>query len=96
MNGAAFPPSCPDWRKWRPGHGLVAHWYTPETFRQLVASYIASERYGAEPITARAFVAMFRGLSSTAKQKVVTQGFKRDHLHELAVGGDLDAALGDS
>ena len=41
-------------------------------------------------MTIRAFVAGFRGLSSTGKQKIVTAGFKRDHLSEMVIGRDLD------
>ena len=90
MNGDEVPATVQGWRKWLPSNPLVAHWYGPDTFRDLVAHYIASERYGADPCTVRAFVASFRGLTSTVKQKAVTEGFKRDYLHELAVDGDLD------
>jgi DNA topoisomerase VI subunit B len=90
LNGTLFPATSPGWRKWAAAHALVPAWYTPETFRELVAHYVASERYGASPITVRAFIAMFRGLTSTAKQKKVTAGFGRDYLHELVAGHDLD------
>lgn len=92
LNGDTISATRPSWKKWSPNERLCPHWYTPETFRELVAHYVASERYGADPVTVRAFVAGFRGLSSTGRQKSVTEGFKRDHLAELVVdnGRDLD------
>lgn len=92
LDGVTYPATCPDWKKWKPNDRLCAHWYTSETFRDLVAHYVASERYGADPVTIRAFVSGFRGLSSTGKQKVITAGFKRDQLSELVEGDDLDDA----
>jgi DNA topoisomerase VI subunit B len=96
LNGEKITSTAPDWRKWRADDRLVPHWYTSETFRELVANYIASERYGADPITVRAFVATFRGLTSTAKQKAVTEGLKREYLHDLAAGGELDSGAIDT
>ncbi len=90
MNGDEIPATVQEWRKWLPSNPLVAHWYDEDTFRDLVAHYIASERCGADPCTVRAFVANFRGLTSTVKQKTVTEGFKATHLHELVTNGDLD------
>lgn len=91
LDGETLPATDPGWQHWTGAERLVAEWYTPETFRELVRNYVASERYGAEPITVRAFVATFRGLSSTVKQKHVTAGFKRDYLHDLVVDGSLDS-----
>ena len=93
LDGETIAASSADWKKWRPSD-LCPHWYTPDTFRELIAHYVASERYGASPVTVREFVSSFRGLTSTAKQKTVTEGFKRDHLSELVVddGRDLDQA----
>ena len=57
-----------------------------------MAHYISSERNGDTPVTVREFVSGFRGLSSTAKQRVVTSGFQREYLAELVSddGRDLD------
>ncbi len=90
LNGETIRANVPGWKKWRADDALVPHWYDLATFRELVAHYVASERYGMAPITVREFVSRFRGLSATAKQRAVTDGFKRDHLHELVEGGDLD------
>ena len=90
LDGETYSATCPDWKKWNPNERLCAHWYTPETFRDRVGHDVASERYGADPVTIRAFVSGFKGLSSTGKQKIVTNGFKRDHLSEMINGRDLD------
>ena len=68
------------------------HWYSPERLENLIASYVAAERAGAAPRTVRQFVAEFRGLSATAKQKTVSAaaGLERAHLHDLVIHGQLD------
>lgn len=89
-----IPATDPGWRKWRPADPTSPHWYTAERLRDLVAAYLTQERQeGAKARTVREFVAEFRGLSGTAKQKAVTTslGLTGAHLHDL-VGGD-DVAL---
>ncbi len=76
--------------KWSPNQPTSAHWYNAETLRDLIAAYIARERDGAPERTVREFVAEFRGLSATAKQKVVTEGWSGKRLHEFVAGGDVD------
>jgi DNA topoisomerase VI subunit B len=93
LNGVTVAATKSAWKKWQPTHRLVPHWYTPETFRDLVAHYVASERYGAEPSTVRAFVAGFHGLSSTKRQKEVTDGLQRAYLNDLVEDNDLDEGV---
>jgi DNA topoisomerase VI subunit B len=73
------------WRKWAPSDPTSAHWYTAERLRGLIAAYIADERRGGRARTVREFVSEFAGLSSTAKQKLVTEaaGLSRAYLHDL-------------
>jgi len=85
-----FEATDPDFYKWRANEPTSAHWYTPETLRSLIAGYIAREREGARARTVREFVAEFRGLSSTVKQKQVTEGFSRTRLADLVEDGRFD------
>src|SRR5215467_14335425 len=48
------------------------------------------QRTGRPARTVREFVAEFRGLSATGKQKVVTEGWAGKRLHDFIVDGDLD------
>jgi DNA topoisomerase VI subunit B len=77
------------WRKWAPRDPTSAHWYTTDRLQGLIAAYIADERRGGRARTVREFVSEFAGLSSTAKQKHVTEaaGLSRAYLHDL-VGHD--------
>src|SRR5262245_46324319 len=79
------------WRKWLPRDPTSAHWYTVARLRTLVTAYIAEERRGGRRRTVREFVCEFAGLSSTAKQKQVTEaaGLSRASLHDLVVGSDV-------
>ena len=60
------------WRKWSPMDPTSPHWYTAERLRELIAAYLTQEREsGVRARTVREFIAEFRGLSGTAKQKAV-------------------------
>ena len=62
----------PNWNKWRPSDPTSPHWYTDERIIRLMGAYIARDREkGREPRTVRDFISEFRGLSGTAKQKLV-------------------------
>jgi len=76
--------------KWRASDPTSPHWYTPETLRSLIAGFLLRERDGGRARTVREFVSEFRGLSSTVKQKQVTEGLSRVHLRELVENGALD------
>jgi DNA topoisomerase VI subunit B len=62
----------PGWQKWRPSDPTSPHWYTDERIIRLMGAYIARDQEkGREPRTVREFISEFRGLSGTAKQKLV-------------------------
>ena len=82
----------PGWSKWRPADPTSPHWYSAEQLRDLVAAYLNAERQeGAKARTVREFVAEFRGLSGTAKQKKVTTslGLTGAYLHDLVDDDDV-------
>lgn len=76
--------------KWVASDPTSIHWYNPEALRGLVAANLKSGR----DITVREFVSEFRGLSSTAKQKAVTDGvgLSGARLSSLVVSNDIDMA----
>jgi DNA topoisomerase VI subunit B len=91
------------WAKWRPQNPTSPHWYDAARLRRLMAAYISrDEDQGREPRTVREFIAEFRGLSSTIKQKLVLEqlGAARLSLPEFFGDGesgniaDLLAAMG--
>lgn len=75
----------PRWLKWRPSSPTPAHWYRQEELERLIAAYLAHDEAGGRERTVREFVAEFRGLSSTGKQKQV--------LAELGLAGQPLSAL---
>src|ERR1017187_5777620 len=92
LNGRSYPRIGPC-TKWSPRQPTSAHCYNSETLRDLIAAYIAKQRDGGPERTVREFVAEFRGLSSTAKQKAVTEGWQGKRLHDFVVAGDVDAGF---
>jgi hypothetical protein len=58
-----------DWHKWQPSMPTSPHWYSAERLRGLIAAYLSGSR---KAITIREFISEFDGLSSSAKQKAVT------------------------
>lgn len=89
---ARFNRTSETCNKWVAGEPTSPHWYNEEQLRNLIAAYIASERYGEQAKTVRAFVSEFRGLKSTAKQKTILSRLKLSdiHLRDLVTGGDVD------
>lgn len=75
-----------DWAKWRPNEPTSAHWYEAEHLTRLIGAYIAHDQDKGADRTVREFVAEFRGLSSTVKQKKVLEatGLGRVNLSTLA------------
>jgi DNA topoisomerase VI subunit B len=69
-----FKPTDPNWVKWQPHHPTSPHWYDTARLRRLIGAYIARDQdHGREPRTVRDFVSEFRGLSGSAKQKLVLE-----------------------
>jgi DNA topoisomerase VI subunit B len=87
-----YEPTDPEWSKWSPAQATPAVWYTAEDMARLIAASIAKDQETGQDRTVRAFVAGFKGLSSTQKQKRVTEtvGLSRSKLSELASGDELD------
>jgi len=89
-----WPPTCPGWRKWQPNDPTSPHWYDVEGLRALIAAYLAEERRGAKARTVREFLAEFRGLAGSARQKAITDQLDLTGaaLHDLVRGDDGDPA----
>jgi DNA topoisomerase VI subunit B len=63
--------SNPDWRKWGPRDPTSPHWYDEARLQRYLAAHVARDRDGKRDRPVREFVAEFRGLSGTAKQRKV-------------------------
>ena len=69
-----YKASDPVWAKWRPYDPTSPHWYDEPRLRRLMGAYIArDEDHGRPPRTVREFISEFRGLSGSAKQKLVLE-----------------------
>ena len=67
-----YAASNPAWEKWQPHYPTSPHWYDPARLRRLMGAHIARDQdCGREPRTVREFISEFRGLSGSAKQKLV-------------------------
>jgi DNA topoisomerase VI subunit B len=83
--------SDPAWAKWRPSQPDSPHWYNEAGLRRLMGAQIARDQdRGRDPRTVREFVTKFRGLSGSAKQKLVLEqvGASRLSLQEFFGNGD--------
>jgi hypothetical protein len=82
----------PAWSKWKPSEPTSPHWYTTAHLERLVGAYIAHDGDDGRKRTVREFVAEFRGLAGTAKQKRVLDatGLARAPLSALIKGNGLD------
>ena len=71
----------PTWTKYRACDATSAHWYTPEQFERYASALIdCDQRITREKITVRDFVAQFRGMSATDKQKQVLRELGAAHM----------------
>jgi hypothetical protein len=78
----------PSWTKYRACDATSAHWYTPEQFERYAGALIdcdeqlrkKSLRTSREKVTVREFIAQFRGMSSTQKQKLILRELGVPHL----------------
>jgi DNA topoisomerase VI subunit B len=73
--------SNPNWYKWLPSWPTSAHWYDVSRLRRYMAAHIANR----DDITVREFISEFRGLTGTAKQKLVLAQTGASHrsLHDF-------------
>ena len=62
----------PDWQKWTPHEPTSPYWYSLENFKRLITAHITLSRDGGPDLTLREFIKQFRGLSSTQRQKFIT------------------------
>jgi DNA topoisomerase VI subunit B len=84
-----------DWSKWKPHFPTCPHWYDVEALTRLISAYIAHDMDLIRDRLVREFVAQFRGLSSTAKQKAVLEstGLARQPLSAFVKNGDVSNDL---
>ena len=87
-----WPATDPAWAKWLPRNPTSPHWYREPELARLIAAYLSADAVTGRERLAREFVAEFRGLSGSAKQKRVLEatGLARQPLSALAAGDDLD------
>jgi DNA topoisomerase VI subunit B len=86
-----FNDTDPAWEKWCPHHPTSPHWYDEARLRRLMGAYIARDQNrGRDPRTVREFVSEFRGLSGSAKQRLVLDevGASRSSLPEFFGNSD--------
>jgi DNA topoisomerase VI subunit B len=57
----------PHWSKWRPSDPTSPHWYTEARLQRYLSAHVARDRH----LGLRDFIAEFRGLSGTRKQKMI-------------------------
>jgi DNA topoisomerase VI subunit B len=68
--------SNPAWRKWLPTWPTSAHWYDKSSLRRYMAAHIAHR----DSITVREFISEFRGMTGTARQKLVLAETGASHI----------------
>jgi len=78
----------PDWNKYRACDATSAHWYTLDQIERYAGALIARDqeyqakhpRASREKITVRDFIAQFRGMSATDKQKQILRELGAAHM----------------
>jgi hypothetical protein len=80
----------PEWRKWKPSDPTSAHWYDAERLERLAGAYVSNN----PDRTVRDFIADFRGMSRSGKQKEVLDatGLSRKPLSDLFPNSKADKA----
>jgi DNA topoisomerase VI subunit B len=63
--------SNPTWRKWGPRDPTSPHWYDEARLQRYLAAHVAHDRDRKRDRPVREFIAEFRGLTGTAKQRQV-------------------------
>jgi hypothetical protein len=85
--------SNPNWTKYRTCDASSAHWYRPEQFERYAGALIARDQAAAkrrgsrQKLTVRDFIAQFRGMSATEKQKEVLRELGVSHMSLLRFFG---------
>lgn len=89
-----YPATDLTWTTWAANKPGSVWWYSFEKFSSLIKSYLVNDRGSKRETTLREFITLFDGLSSTGKQKKVTQDcdLKNALLTDLMNGGELDDA----
>ncbi len=88
----------PSWPKWGPADPISAYWFVPGQLENLIAAQVARDQDLGQSRSVREFVATFRGLSGTAKQREVLgeTGLARQPLAGIFADGSVDrAAIGE-
>jgi DNA topoisomerase VI subunit B len=82
--------SNPTWNKWLPSWPTSAHWYDPGRFRRYMAAHIGHR----DSTTVREFLSELRGMTGTAKQKLVLAETGASHvsLHDYFGRHKVNAA----
>jgi DNA topoisomerase VI subunit B len=80
------------WSKWKPSDPTSPHWYDVEHLERLIGAYIKHDAGNGRERTVRELAAEFRGLSATAKQKLVLEatGLTRAPLTALTNGNGFN------
>jgi DNA topoisomerase VI subunit B len=86
--------SQPDWHKWLPSEPTSAHWYDAERLVRYMSAHIARDEDRGYNRTVREFISEFRGLTRSAKQKLVLDesGASRISLANFVGDGEVSAA----
>jgi hypothetical protein len=83
-------------QEWKPRDPTSPQWYTPTQLCPLMAAYVSAERRGGPTLTVRAFLAQFKGLSSTVKRKAILARLPQlaaVSLSACVTNGDIDADI---
>jgi hypothetical protein len=79
-----YAATNPDWTKYRACDATSAHWYRLEQFERYAGALIARDqeqrRATRQKYTVREFIAQFRGMSATDKQKQILRELGASHL----------------
>jgi DNA topoisomerase VI subunit B len=72
--------SNPTWNKWGPRDPTSAHWYDEARLQRYLAAHVARDRDLRKDRPVREFIAEFRGLAGTAKQRKVLEQVGCSHV----------------
>lgn len=81
----------PLWKKWTPSDPTSPWWYSVDDLVRLVTAHAVHAQDGGRDLTLRDFVSQFRGLSSSAKQKRVTDWSRQRRISDFVLDGHIDA-----